>query len=213
MIQSLESHEKVIRKACERNERAFEKVKIIHEKVMRKLWENHEKVIRMLWGICEKVVRNSCESHDKFLRKSWESHYKVMITSIESHEKVMRKSWESHEKVMKKSWESHNRVLTNSATLLQLQTLQTWLFLSVLTQPLRIEMSPNETVGTMTMVLPFRQKAMVKTLLKGWFSKETAVLTHLSWLWERLNALDSSHVSTLLNQSETTGNSKELSGT
>ena len=44
------------------------------------------------------------------------------------------------------------------------------MFSSVLTQPLRIEMSPNETVGPMTMALPFRQKAMVKTLHSSEFS-------------------------------------------
>ena len=41
-------------------------------------------------------------------------------------------------------------------TLIQLQTLH------VLTQHLRIDRSPHETGGPITMALPFRQKAMVK---------------------------------------------------
>ena len=49
--------------------------------------------------------------------------------------------------------------MRKSTTLIQLQTLH------VITQPLIIEMSPNEPGGTMTMALPVRQKAMVKTFL------------------------------------------------
>ena len=55
--------------------------------------------------------------------------------------------------------------MRQSTTLLQFQALQTCMFLSVLTQPLTIEMSLNETGGAMTMALPFRQKAMVKIVL------------------------------------------------
>ena len=46
--------------------------------------------------------------------------------------------------------------MRKSTSLIQLQTLH------VIMQPLRIQRSPNETGGPMTMALPFRQKAMVK---------------------------------------------------
>ena len=74
----------------------------------------------------EKIMRKSKESHEKVMRKSWESHEKVMRKSWESHETVMRQSVDSHDSVMKQSWD-----MRQSLTLLQLQALQTCLFLSV----------------------------------------------------------------------------------
>ena len=55
--------------------------------------------------------------------------------------------------------------MRQSITLLQLQALQACMFLSVLTRPPRIDMPP-ETGGAMTMVLPFRQKVIVKRVDK-----------------------------------------------
>ena len=53
--------------------------------------------------------------------------------------------------------------MKNSTTLLQLQK---FLFLCVLTKRHRVEMSLWESEGTMTMAMPFRQKATVKILLE-----------------------------------------------
>ena len=60
-------------------------------------------------------------------------------------------------------WESHEIVMNKSTTLLYLQTLQSCLFLSVLTQPLKFEISQWEKGGSMSMTLPFRQKAVIST--------------------------------------------------
>ena len=61
------------------------------------------------------------------MRNSWEIHEKIMRNSWEIHEKIMRKSWERYEKVMRKSWESYETAMRKFTTLLQLQTLQTFL--------------------------------------------------------------------------------------
>ena len=51
----------------------------------------------------------------------------VEAWSWHSHETVMWQSWDSHETVMRQSWHSHEK----HTTPLQLQTMQTYLFLSV----------------------------------------------------------------------------------
>ena len=45
---------------------------------------------------------------------------------------ALRQSWDSNETVMRQSWDSHETIMWQSTNLLQLQTLQTCLFLSVL---------------------------------------------------------------------------------
>ena len=66
--------------------------------------------------------------------KIFRSPQKTVRKSSESPQKVLRKSPESLQKVLEK-------VFRRSSTLFQLHTLHTCLFLSVLTRPLRFEMS------------------------------------------------------------------------
>ena len=62
-------------------------------------------------------------------------------------------SWDSHEIVMRQSWDSHETVMRQSTTLLQLQALQTCLFLSV-----QLDVSHPPTGWPHDHGLPFRQR-------------------------------------------------------
>ena len=97
---------------------------------IQKVMRSHENYLRKSWEIHDKGMRKSRESHDKVMRKSWDSHETVMRQSSDSHKTVMRHSWDNHETLMRQSWDS---LLLYS----RFRLLQTFLFLSVLTQPLR----------------------------------------------------------------------------
>ena len=71
------------------------------------------------------------ESCQRFARMLTESCQKVAKKFPESCKTVARKSWDTHKTVMRQSWHSHETLMRQSNTLLQLQILQTCLFLSV----------------------------------------------------------------------------------
>ena len=117
------------------------------QKVARKLPESCQRGARKLPEICQKVARKVPESCQKIARK-WP----------ESGQKVARKLPESCQKVMRQSWDSHEIVMRQSTPLLQLQALQTCLFLSVQWD---IDESRSNRVATRPW-LAFQAKAMVK---------------------------------------------------
>ena len=102
--------------------------------VARKLPESCLKDVRKLSESCQNVARMLPESCQKVVR-------------------VMRKSWESHDNVMRKSWGSLEKGMRKSIPLLQLQTLQTFLFLSV-----QLDISHPPNGWPQDHGLPFRQR-------------------------------------------------------
>ena len=154
----MKSCEKVVRKLWKSCEKVVRKLWESCKKDVRKLWKSYENVVKKLWERCEKVIRKLWESCEKVVRKLWESCEKIVKKLWKRCEKVVRKLWESCEKVVRKLWES--LLLYFSCTLLS-RHVCSCLFSPNLSE---FRCPWRQSGGSMTMALPFRQKAMVKSV-------------------------------------------------
>ena len=139
-----------------------------------KLPKSCQKVAKKLQESGQKVARP--ESHETVIRQSWDSHETVRRRSWDSHETVMRKSWDTHETVRWQSWDSHETVYysTPVAGFADMSVL-------VCSHPTsqNLDVLGGKSGGSMTMALPFRQKAMVKTADNAFYFKHGFLLLFL----------------------------------